>query len=510
MTQTPPSETPNHGSSILFRVLIAVLSQVVIGVVGITAYRVIAGEAGYAVAGLIFFAVSLNGVVRAVLDLGVSRTVIREMSILGHARHRQNTVEHFLALYLFGALVFFACFILWLQTIFPGWFARRFEGQTVSWSVALMFGVGGFGIITSFLQSLLIGVKRINMVNYFETASTIIVFGFLMASVAVDTPLAWIGAGFFLLYLLKMLAQTLFALPALGVTELRPRLSRRVFIKTFENLRFNLAVSGALVLHKQMDKIIATIFLPLEQVGFYTIIQMSLGRVSLLTQSLARVILPEFSTRRHLDQKDEQRFMLIAEANVVLTVPLYVVFFLFSDQVGLLLVGGVNSEDAQIVSVTVQLLSLYFMLNSVIRLHRTLIAGSRHVRKLAVADTFGVAVSSPLVVWLTINHGLVGLAAGMVTFFLVSGSLTLIAAHTTILVHQAALRFLALAFGTLVLSGVFFAVLAYGLDAQTWPFSALIGGLFAAYLLCLVTCLLANPPLRSVGRQMGQRLLKRG
>lgn len=510
MTKPAQDETPKHGSSILFRVLIAILSQIIIGVMGITAYRVIAGEAGYAVAGLIFFAVSLNGVVRAVLDMGVSRTVIREMAILGHARHRQNTMEHFLALYLFGALVFFACFVLWLQTFFPDWFAKRFEGQTASWAVGLMFGVGGFGIITSFLQSLLMGVKRINLVNYFETASTIIVFGFLMAAVAIDTPLAWIGAGFFVLYLLKMLAQMLFALPALGMTHLRPRLLHRVFIKTSENLRFHLAVSGALLVHKQMDKIIATIFLPLEQVGFYTIIQMTLGRVSLLTQSLARVILPEFSTRRHLAQKDEQRFMLIAEANVILTVPLYVVFFLFSEQVGLLLVGGVNAEDAQIVSVTVQLLSLYFMFNSMIRLHRTLIAGSRHVKKLAVADAFGVIVSAPLVVWLTMSHGLIGLAAGMVTFFLVSGSLTLVAAHTTILVHQAASRFLAVAFGTLMFAGACFSVLAYGLDAQTWPFSELIAGLLAVYLLCLATSLLANPPLRSVGRQVGQKLLKRG
>ncbi|HHB80259.1 MAG TPA: hypothetical protein ENK83_00715, partial [Aliiroseovarius sp.] len=160
MTGASPEQSPRPGSLFVSKVAIALLSQVIIGVLGIVTYRVIAAQTDYRIAGLIFCAISLNGVVRAVFDLGISRTVIREVAIQTLARHRLITVNHFLAIYLFTVALCFLGFAVWSVTAFPGWFTKRFDAQTANWLISLFFGVGGFGILTAFMQSLLIGAKQ--------------------------------------------------------------------------------------------------------------------------------------------------------------------------------------------------------------------------------------------------------------------------------------------------------------------------------------------------------------
>lgn len=492
------SKSRSPGSVIASKVLISMLSQVAIGLMAIVAYRVIAATADYQVAGLIFFAISFNGVIRAAFDLGVSRTVIREMAILKRPGHRQALINHFLMLYVLAALLFFLGFTIWALTGFPAWYEHRFDKPATSWVISLFFAGGGVVIITAFMQSLMIGAKHINLVNYLETASGFVLFGMLIAVVLAEEPLSQIAIVFFLVFFLKMCAQVYFTKRILGTGVMWPKLRRRIYKKTYENLRFNVLISVALLVHKQLDKLIAAIFLPIEQVGYYTIILMSLGRVSLLTQNIATVIFPEFSSKNGLTDEDALRFWRISSLNIVVMVPFYFVLFLLSAEIGQLLVGNVAPEQAELVSLTIKVMSVYFGLNIVVRLYRTLISASRFVRRLALADVIGLGVSLPLVIGLCATHGLVGLAVGMCAFFFVSGPLTVATAYKYLLTKLRISEFVRLALGITLFSVIVFGFVTVSVHAEEKSLLTLGISYFCAYLAYLGIVLALFPSLREM------------
>lgn len=488
------------------KVLVALLSQVTIGVMGIVAYRMIAATSGYQVAGLIFFAISFNGVIRAVFDFGVSRTVIREMAILKQPSHHQALINHYLMLYVLAALFFFLGFATWVLTIFPNWFEKRFDSLALNWPIALFFAGGGVAILTSYMQSLMIGAKRINLVNQFEAASALVLFGMLMAAVLAEVTLSQIAIAFFIVFFLKMCFQLYLTRRTLGTGIMWPKLERRIYLKTYNNLRFNILISISLLLHKQLDKITAAILLPIELVGYYTIILMSLSRVSLLTQSIAAVIFPEFSSKTGLTKEDMHRFSVITMLNIIVMGPLYVVLFLLSSETGQLLIGNVAPDQAAIVSLTIKVMSVYFGLNMVFRLYRTLISSSRFVSRLALSDAIGLGISLPLVVVLCVTQDLVGLAVGMCAFFLVSGPLTVSAAYRYLLTEQRIAGFLRLVVGVALLSGVIFGSLTLLGSADERSLLELGVNYFFGYLVYLGVALIVFPPLREVGPMIRTRL----
>lgn len=496
----------SRGAAIATKVLIALLSQVLTGVMGIVAYRVVAATVDYRVAGLIFFAISLNGVIRGVFDLGVSRTVIREMAILGRPEHRQALMNHYLMLYLLASGLFFAGFALGVLTGFQGWFESQFEISAPDWLIALFFASGGVAILTSYMQSLMIGAKKINQVNYFESAFSFVLFGGLIVAVLIGASLSAIAVAFFVAFSVKMFLQILIAQRALGTGVLWPRLTRRVHLKTWNNFRFNAWISVSLLLHKQMDRIIAAIFLPIEQVGFYTIILMSLGRVSLLTQNIATVVFPEFSSKTALTEEAERRFTVIAAVNLVIMTPVYLVLFLLSADVGMLLVGDVGAEQAANLSLTIKVLTVYFALNMAFRLYRTLISSSRFVGRLALADAIGLVVSLPLVLWLTASYGLVGLALGLCSFFMVSGPITVAAAYHRLLTRHRVIGFVAQVLGVAAISVAVFWPITLLRDTYDWCLVGLTVGYVLGYLVYLVAMMVAFPPLRAIRRIIAKRI----
>lgn len=493
-------------SKISSKVLISLLGLLIRGVLAIVCYRIVAATTGYQVAGLIFFAISFIGVTRGVFDLGISRTVIREMAILKRRAHHQALINHYLMLYLLAVIFFFLAFAIWVLTIFPGWFDKRFDALAPDWLIALFFAGGGFAIITSFMQSLMIGAKRINIVNYFETASALIFFSMLIAMSLAETLLSQIAIAFFVFYFLKMCIQLYLTQRTLGTKLPWPSLQRRIHLKTYDNLRFNALISVSLLLHKQLDKIIAAMVLPIEQVGYYAIILMSLGRVSVLTQSIATVIFPEFSSKRDLTDEDGRRFLKIASLNIVVMMPCYFILFYLSSEIGKLLVGSVSSDQATIVSLTIKWLSLYFGLNMLVRLYRTLISSSRQVRRLALADALGLGVSLPLVVVLCMTHGLVGLAIGMCAFFMISGPLTIWAAYKSLLKKMSVVRFIRFVIGFTLLSATVFGSLDLLVSTANKNYWGLGVSYFVGYLVYISIALCIFPPLREAGRFFITRL----
>jgi O-antigen/teichoic acid export membrane protein len=473
--------------SIFIKVIIALLSQVAIGVIGVISYRVISATAGNDIAGLIFFAISFNGVVGAVFDLGISRTIIREMAITNRQEHRQDLVNHYLFLYIAFSIIFFAGFSLWSYSAFPNWYAERFPQTLPPRFSSLLFATAGFAIITSYMQSLMIGARRITQVNYFETASAFVLFGSLTLMIMDGVKLSLLAVTVFSIYAMKMVAQVVLTRQYVGRFSIKPRLRRRIFLKTYDNLRFNSLISISLLMHKQFDRIIAVIFLPIEQVGYYTVIMMSLGRLSMLTQNIASVIFPEYSSKVALSDEQARRFIAIVSLNIIIMVPIYIALFIMADEVGALLVGNLLPDQAKIVSTTVRILSLYFGMNMIFRLYRTLISASRHVRRLALADVLALGVSLPLVVWLTWGHGLVGLSLAMCTFFLVSGPLTIAAAYKHLMVRRSMLEFVRLVTVLALLSSVIF-----GFHSKIWDvrvngsimFLATYFGFYLVYLAC--------------------------
>lgn len=268
---------------------------VAVGILMVPAYVHFLGEEAY---GLIGFFVAMQAWF-AMLDMGISPTLIRELSRFRAGAVSQQDLGHFIrsAEWLFLS-VGVCCFALAVAG--SEWVARHWLKlhditlAEASLCIIMMGAMVGLRWLTGLYRSGLIGMDRMPLVN--ASAVTLAT----LRSVIVVAVLAWYSdtIGTFFLYQIVVAIAELSILRSLFLRSL-PGDTLSSFWPRFSSLRIGLRFAGAMSVLtavwsviSQVDRLFLSHYLSLAEYGRFAIVVVAAGGVSLLVTPVLQAVQP--------------------------------------------------------------------------------------------------------------------------------------------------------------------------------------------------------------------------
>jgi O-antigen/teichoic acid export membrane protein len=451
------------------------------------------GVEAYGLVGLI----TVLQIVFGTLDLGLSASVTQTIaSDRSEGRKESAALTNSVgAIYAVMAVVIGG--LLWLTA---GWIATRWlkpqtlDQQTVLTAVRAIGIYVAFRWPISFYTGVLNGVQRMDVLNTVKAASatlrTVVGIVLIVASPRIILFLEW----FALSALLELVA---FGISAHRlVPELHPTL--RISLDAIRSVwRFSLTMAAIAVLAMsitQMDRLLVSKMLTLNEFGYYSLAYTAGIAISLLQTSLNSATLPAFAEAASHGRQDlAERYAKVSElTSFAVALPCAVLVFFGADILRL----WVNEDAARNAGPPLMLLAIGFFLNAAISSAYLAAVATRRADIPAWVNAFSALVYAPLLYLLIKVWGSVGAAAGWALF---NGSYlaTLVPIIHRKVLHEVSLRWFQHALLVPVVAGVgtvgAMKLLASLFDSQ-W--ASLAGIAVAVPLYAIVAHLLISPSLR--------------
>lgn len=273
-------------------------------VLGVVAVKFVFVRLGDDALGIIYFTLTLNTLLCAALDLGVSSTVVRQVS--GHVAHDRPYVD---------ALVRTAssfCWLAWGVLALGLWGAAPWLvsgwvnlGTLDAERAAGALRVLGIGALTALPRSLyasvFAGLQRMEISNAIDVATgavqqlgTIVIVG---AGGGLSAVVWWLAA----CYALSIVAYVLCAARTLGARALVPGYSPEVVARNRRYAGGMTSVSILGIVHTQADKVIVSRLLPLGTFGVWGFAASIVARPAAMTASVGQAAVPSLSALFHRD-----------------------------------------------------------------------------------------------------------------------------------------------------------------------------------------------------------------
>jgi O-antigen/teichoic acid export membrane protein len=267
-------------------------------VLAFVAVRFIYRELGGDAVGIIFFALTLNAVITAVMDLGISSTIVREVAAAGTPS--SAAVQGLLRT---AGLFYWSAYAL-LATglaLLAGILVRRWLNvgilDSASAEVSLrILGAGSLlALPRSLYSNLFKGLQRMGASNMIDTVSMAVQQAGIAATIAMGGTIVavswWIAASNAAAVAAYMLAASRVIparalLPGLDVSAVR---RNRAYASRMT------MVSALAMIHTNADKVIVSRLLPLGLFGLYGFGFSALNRAMLVTGAVAQAAFPSLS-----------------------------------------------------------------------------------------------------------------------------------------------------------------------------------------------------------------------
>ncbi len=257
-------------------------------------FRGLGGEA----LGMIVFTLSLSAVLRAVLELGVCSTVVREV-----ASHRRDEPDYVNDVIRTASLLYWVAFAVltltvWLAapSVVSYWVHLKNVDQRVAIQVVRVLGAAAFLIMPRALYaSILRGLERMELNNGIDFITSalqqcgtigIVVMGGSLIAVSYWVAVCFaISVGFYLIVIMQLLPSRAFV-PWLvpSVIERNRGFSGKMMWITILSL-----------LHMESDKVLVSKFLPIAATGYYGFAASMTSRATMVSSSVAQAAFPSLS-----------------------------------------------------------------------------------------------------------------------------------------------------------------------------------------------------------------------
>jgi O-antigen/teichoic acid export membrane protein len=308
-----------------------------LGLIGAPIYISLLGIESY---GLVGFYITLQATLQ-VFDFGISPTITRELSRyfveLDGARKSRDLVKSFEIIYwLIGILITILLLIL-APLLSSGWLnTKNISPDTLSFAVLAIVGLVFIQWPLSFYQGALMGLKRQTLAN-----SIAVIFAALRFSVSlgvlflIESTLEWFFISQTICSLLQIITSIVAVWLAVPKNGDKPKFSPKIIR---DSARFSTGIGGINILGlllTQMDRIVLSKLLPLEQFGYYTLAS-TIGRsVSILISPVFNYVFPKFST---LVATNDQKLLSLTyhrstQLITIITMPLSLTIAFFSPQI---------------------------------------------------------------------------------------------------------------------------------------------------------------------------------
>lgn len=367
--------------------------------------------------GLIGFFVTLQ-VLFSVLDMGLTATLSRELarlSVAGQdaAQQMRDVVRTLEAIYWgLAIIIIFVVFALaeWIAT---GWLnVDQLQPDVVSRSVMLMGVVIAFRMPYGFYSGGLIGLQNQVLLNRIKVVVETVrngggVLVLWLFSPSITAFFSWHAiAGCFSVI---VLAVTLWkVLPATGCRAMCSFAILRQLWR-FGAAMSMLTVLGLLVV--ELDKVILSKMLPLEEFGYYML-------ASTLAMGINLIIVPVFTAMHPrltqlLEAHDEKEARRLyhkgSQVMAVLVMPVAITLCFYAEPI--LTIWTQNAEVARLSSPLLSILVIGTALNSIMNMPYALQIAHGWIKLSIISNIVAVIVLVPCLVWGISHYGVVGAAS---------------------------------------------------------------------------------------------------
>lgn len=393
--------------------------QIFVALLGFISIKYIYSDLGEDALGIIYFSLILSTLFASALDMGLSKTTIREV-----AAHQQDNpdyinklVQTFSLFYWSAYLIIVIGLIIFLPDIVGSWINLSTMTRDTAYFAILIISVSSLlSIPKMFLSSICVGLQRMDVNNGIDVAVAILqqlgMILFLMAGGDIITVSYWIAAT----NVLRIILYLFFISRLNSLKAIIPSFSMEVIRNIREYASKTFLASLILLVHKQLDKLIISKLMPIGVLGIYSLVFSTLSKTSLATEAVAKAVFPIFTD---LEKRKEQenlfeKFFTLQDLLVFGTIPVYafVIFMAYP-----LFTFLLDAAKAEILHITIYLLSISFYLNAALRLIRTYAFAVSKPEYVVKSDFLSLFIVTPLAVLLIFKMGMKGAAIAWIIFY---------------------------------------------------------------------------------------------
>lgn len=285
-------------SKLAKNILYNLLGQGLLLVLGFIAVKYVFTRLGEDTLGVIYFSMTLNAVLFAMLEMGICSTLVREVS-----SHFNDEREYVCDLIRTASSFYWGAYVLLAMAIYLGapllvekWIALKTMDTATAIRMVQVLGIGVLTVLPrSLYGSLLRGLQRMEFNNFIEVVTLgLQQFGIIMILALGGSLFAvvyWLAGSFWL----GLLGYLLVCGRFFPFRALVPGYSAAV---VHRNLRYSsnmAAISMLATVHMQADKVIVSKLLPIGTFGFYAFASSIVSRLTLVTSAISGAAFPSFS-----------------------------------------------------------------------------------------------------------------------------------------------------------------------------------------------------------------------
>ena len=376
------------------------------------------------------------------LDMGLSSTLIREISqlssVVGMAQKMRNFVRTLEFIYwgislLVIILILFASHYIAYQWVKPG----SLSVETIQNSIMIMSVILAIQMLIGFYSGGLLGLQKQVLLNVINVSmSTIRSLGTILLLYLLSPTIQIFFLWQLIVSIINLIIIYYLLWSKLPVSESRPsfEVSQLKEIWKFSaGMSLNSIISSFLL---QMDKIVLSKLLTLEQFGFYTLassVAMSLGR---LFTPVYLSIYPKFSQLIYLNDIDNLKILYHKSSQFmsVLIIPITVIVSLFSYQI--LFLWTQNQYTAENSHIILIILICGTAFNGIMHPPYALQIAYGWTSLSVYGNIIALIVLTPILFYLTSNYGVIGGALPWLFLNLGNFIITISFIHLKILKHE--------------------------------------------------------------------------
>lgn len=400
------------------------LGQASLLLIGFVSFKYIYATLGEDGLGIIYFSLMLSSILTASLELGLTKTTIRELAGYEKAEPEYiiKLLQTFSFIYVCIYLLLSIAFIISVPLITGTWVKLTTMNRELAIQALTLIGASSLlSIPKAFLSSICVGLQRMHVNNSINVVVAIlqqagIVFLLLNERNIVHVAY-WIAAT----NVIGVVVYIVFVSKLVSFSALWPKFTISVIVRVKQYLSRMAWVSALAIISKQIDKFLISIFLPIGVLGIYSFAYMTVTKLTLITDSIMQASFPVFSK---LDQEVERsqvrkKFFIIEDVLIYGLVPIFSAMVFFSVPLVTFLLDG---DKAKSLLFPILFLSIAFYLNGTLRLFNTYVSAVGKPIYIIRGIILILIVSTPISVFLIYRFGMVGAAFSWIVITFVGAS----------------------------------------------------------------------------------------
>ena len=397
-----------------------VTGQSLVLILSLVAVRFLFRRLGDDVFGIVFFNIVLTQVLSSALELGISSTIVREVSsrLKSEPDYVRTLIGTSTTLYWGAGLVLLAVVWLTAPLLVSHWVnLRSIDTQTAATLLRVMSITSLVALPRALYASLIRGRQMMHLSNGIDVGASLTQQGglliVLLAGGGIYAVAGWISIS----ALLAIAAYMIMSARLFDWRSLAPSWSLPVIRR---NLGFSsqmMVISSLALVHTQAGQVVVSKLLPIAEFGFYSFIWSVVNRALLLTAAVAQAAFPSFSELFAAGDQPRllQQYRKLQDLVCYGTLPLFAgICFAALPAYGYVF----NASVAQRLLLPTAFLALGSWMNGTLTVPYTLSVAMGRPQIAARMNTYALIVILPPTVVLTYFLGLPGAAFSWVLYHL--------------------------------------------------------------------------------------------